>query len=244
MLNVKDIEYGYQPQNQVLKKLSFQLKQGEFLTIAGPNGSGKTTLIKLIIDLLQLQKGKIELDGKSHQQLATKKKITYLASDDYLPEFLTGKEFVRMMCEMYDAAWDGDLFSKLVKFYDFELKIDDCIESYSHGMKKKIQLIMAFIIQAPLLIIDETLNGIDIEAKEITKILLEGYQRNGGTIIFCTHDLDLVQEISQRILLINRGYVATDQTLAEIKAAKSTVMAEFKKLIKFEETAYEIAKAI
>lgn len=91
MLNIHNIVYSYDKKNTVLNNVSFNLNKGELLTIAGPNGSGKTTLIKLIVDLLKIQEGSISINKTSHDNPSVKKEIIYLSSEDFLPDFLTGK---------------------------------------------------------------------------------------------------------------------------------------------------------
>lgn len=242
MLEIKNLDYSYDSKHKVLDSLSFKIVKGDFLTIAGSNGSGKTTLIKLITDLIKIQKGKIYFDGKSHEDAIVKKRIVYLSSEDYLPEFLTGLEYIKLLCKMYEVDVDQKKMQRLAKYYSLSTKLDSLIEGYSHGMKKKIQLLTAFLIDAPLLIIDETLNGIDIEAKEATKLLMENYQSRGGAIIFCTHDLELVEEIGLRVLFLNKGELIIDSTVSEIITNNATLTGAFKKFINYGDMKNEIEK--
>lgn len=242
MLAINNINYSYDKKNKVLDGLTFQVKKGDFLTIAGPNGSGKTTLIKLIIDLLKIQEGSIIVDAFPHDLPLVKKKVVYLSSEDYLPEFLTGNEYVKMLCRMYEKSFDEKSLNRLANYFSLDKKLNDLIEGYSHGMKKKIQLLSAFLINAPLLVIDETLNGIDVEAQEATKLLLNRYQEKGGAIIFCTHDLELVEEIGQRVILLNKGKVAINSTITEIIKENGSLVNSFKKIINYEDMKNEITK--
>lgn len=234
MLNIYDIVYSYDKKNTILNNLSFSLSKGEVLTIAGPNGSGKTTLIKLIVDLLKIQKGSISINETSHDKSLIKKEVIYLSSDDSLPDFLTGKEYIEMICDFYETFLDEERLSRLAKYYSLDSKLDELIENYSHGMKKKIQLVSAFMISNKLIIIDETLNGIDVEAKEATKLLFEQYKLRGGSIIICTHDLELVEEIGYRVLLINNGVIYMDDFVEDILNRGSNLTNVFKDLIDYE----------
>lgn len=241
MLTVKNINYSYNKKIKALQDINFEVEQGDFLTIAGPNGSGKTTLIMLITDLLKLRQGSILIDDLAHDDYSSKKKVMYLSSEDYLPEFLTGYEYINMLCSMYDTKLDLEQMQRLAGYYSLEQKLDTLIEGYSHGMKKKVQLMSAFLIEAPILMIDETLNGIDVEAKEATKLLLKQYQKK-GTILFCTHDLDLVEEISERVILINKGVIYIDSTITALLETETNLTDVFKKLINYEEMKDEITK--
>ncbi|MBM7717362.1 ABC transporter ATP-binding protein [Siminovitchia sp. FSL H7-0308] len=242
MLNVQNIVYFYDKKNTVLNNVSFNLNKGELLTIAGPNGSGKTTLIKLIVDLLKIQEGSIFINKSFHDNPSVKKEIIYLSSEDFLPDFLTGKEYIEMICDFYDTPLDKEKLFRLVDYYSLDSKLDQLIENYSHGMRKKIQLVSAFMINNKIIIIDETLNGIDVEAKEATKLLFEQYKRRGGSIIMCTHDLELVEEIGYRVLLINNGVIYIDDLIENILKTGSNLTNVFKELIDYEGMKNEIEK--
>lgn len=239
VLTIEDISFSYDKNLKVLNKVNFSVKKGEILVIAGPNGSGKTTLIKLIFDLLEIQSGNIKINGINNTNIKAKKNILYLPSDNIVPEFLTGTEYIKIMCQMYDVNLDENLFEKLVNFYAMKNGINNLIESYSHGMIKKLQLITAFLIKPNIIIIDETLNGIDLEAKEISKILLKKLTKKGCTIIMCTHDLDLAEEIGERAILMSQGQIKKEVIIKDNKI-KKTLNEIFKEIISFEEMEYEI----
>lgn len=236
MLQVRALSYRYVKNKLVLNSLTFDIQKGEFVSLAGPNGCGKTTLIKILCDLLKIQQGQIKFDGKLHQDLSVKQKIVYLPSDDYLPEFLTGKEYVKLLCNLYRRPIEYEKFEKLTHHYSMNKELDNLIEDYSHGMRKKIQIISALLVQPRLLIVDETLNGIDIEAKEITKLLLQGYVKNGGTVLLCTHDLSLVEEISERVLLLYQGDIHVDEKIEFLEQKKGKNLTEiFKDIIHYKD---------
>lgn len=234
ILEIKDVSFGY-GKFDVLKNISFYGKRGEILVLAGPNGSGKTTLIKLIFDLLHRERGK----GKDNREIEAKKRIMYLQSDNLLPVFLTGEEYIKLMCKMYEHRFEKSLYLQLVEYYEMKGITDHLMEEYSHGMMKKIQLISAFLIQPDIIIIDETLNGIDIKAKEISIILMKKMRKKGKLVLLCTHDLLLAEQIGNRVELINNGNIFAEITLPFEEEDKSLV-STFKEMIKFEESKYEL----
>ncbi len=239
VLNVENIYFTYNEKISVLNNVNLKIGKGELVVLVGPNGCGKTTLIKLIFDLLAIQKGSITIKGELNTNIEAKKNILYLPSDNLLPEFLTGIEYIELMCKMYDMKIKKELLEKLVGYYSMKGLIDNLIETYSHGMVKKVQLICAFLIQPPIIIIDETLNGIDIEAKEITKILMKTIVDKGCSILMCSHDLELSEEIGKKAILMYKGEVIKEIVVEELKN-KTTLSAVFKDIIKFEDTDYEI----
>lgn len=238
-LKVNNISFSYYTKKKVLNDISFLLNKGEKLVIAGPNGSGKTTLIKLIFDLLQKQEGEIKVLGIDNTEIEAKTKMMYLPSDNILPDFLSGQEYVDLMLKMYDKEKDIGLLNKLVEYYSMTNYMDELIENYSHGMVKKIELISAFLIQPEVLIIDETLNGIDLEAKEVSKILIKKLVSKNKSVIICTHDLLLAEEVGDRAILIHKGNIYCDIDL-NCGKNKGKLTEIFKEIIKFKEESYEI----
>lgn len=239
ILNIRNVTFSYNKKKNILNDVSFKLRRGEIAVLAGPNGSGKTTLIKLIFDLLAIQKGSITINDKLNTNIEAKRNILYLPSDNLLPEFLTGNEYIKLMCNMYDVTTNKELLEKLIKYYSMETSMDDLIEAYSHGMSKKLQLILAFLIQPSLIIIDETLNGIDIEAKEITKIIMKKIVNKGCSILMCSHDLELSEEIGERAILMYKGEIIREIIMEDLDT-NETLSSVFKEIINFEEKNYDI----
>lgn len=216
MLKVDKLSFKYE-QTIILDKISFVIPRQEIVALAGPNGSGKTTLIKNIMNLLEKESGCIVVNNQTHTDAIIQKDIMYLSSEDYLPDFLKGKEYIALLCHLYHIRLDQKLLDKLLHYYSMTDLLPQLIENYSHGTKKKLQLIGAFLIQPPLLIIDETLNGMDIEAREITKSLFQEYIKKDKAVLLCTHDLSLVEELGVRALLIHEGklYYDSDEYTTE-----------------------------
>lgn len=239
ILNIRNVTFSYNKKKNILNDVSFKLRRGEIAVLAGPNGSGKTTLIKLIFDLLAIQKGSITINDKLNTNIEAKRNILYLPSDNLLPEFLTGNEYIKLMCNMYDVTTNKELLEKLIKYYSMETSMDDLIEAYSHGMSKKLQLILAFLIQPSLIIIDETLNGIDIEAKEITKIIMKKIVNKGCSILMCSHDLELSEEIGERAILMYKGEIIREIIMEDLDTNEN-LSSVFKEIINFEEKNYDI----
>lgn len=242
MLKIENLTYSYDGKNNILNKINLHIHTGEFIALAGPNGCGKTTLIKLMTDLLKLQTGKITFEDKKHSNKFVKTNIVYLPSDDYLPEFLTGREYVDLYAQIYNCNYQENQLTKLVKYYSMSNNLEQLIEDYSHGMRKKIQLISAFLINPKLIIIDETLNGIDVEAMEVSKLLMRQFKKNGGTIILCTHDLPLAEELSERVLLMYQGEIKFDEsTLYLGHKYEKTLIELFNETIDYKRVADEIS---
>lgn len=142
-----------------------------------------------------------------------------------------------MMCRLYDIKIDEEKYKKLISYYAMEHRINHLIENYSHGMVKKIQLITAFILQSEITVVDETLNGIDIEAKEVSKILFRKLAEKDKLVIMCTHDLELAEKLGNRAILLYKGTV---KDIVNLKEEDCNLTEIFKNLVGFKESDYEI----
>lgn len=238
-LNISDINFSYDGKHNVLNNINLCIKKGEVTVLAGPNGCGKTTLIKLIFDLLNIQEGDITINGMENTISDCKKQSMYLPGDNILPEFLTGVEYIGFMKRLYGFSESDKLLNDLIKYYSMEEHLNSLIESYSHGMKKKIQLIAAFFIQPDFLVIDETLNGIDIKSKEVSKVLVRKLAKKNKGVILCTHDLEFAEEVGERAILMYEGTICKDIVFKNIEN-KISLSRIFKDIINFEEISYEI----
>jgi ABC-2 type transport system ATP-binding protein len=238
MIEIQNIHFSYD-KTPVLNNLNLKIEQGDFLALIGPNGCGKTTLIKLICDLLKLQKGNIKINGVDNHDLKVKKSVLYLPSDDILPEFLTGKEYINLMLKMYSVALNREKFNRLKKYYSFESALDVLIEEYSNGMKKKLQFIAAMLIDPKVLIIDETLNGMDVESREITKLLLMSFFLPEKIIIVSSHDLNLLEEMCNKVVVLYKGNIHTKRKIGDVRKTTS-LLSIFREIINHKDLKSEI----
>lgn len=215
LLDVTAVEFAYAKRAPVLRDLSLAIAPGERVGLVGPNGSGKSTLIRLIADLLQLRRGSIRIAGRSHQERASRESLVYVASNDYLPQFLTGREYVDLMHRFYGQEADTARLDDLFARYQMEARQFDLIEDYSHGMRKKVQIISSLLLRRPLTIIDETLNGVDVDALyEFERDAHDLGERNA--LLLCSHDFRLLEAVCDRIVVLCRGELAYDLPLRRV----------------------------
>ncbi len=216
VLDVSGVTYSYDGFVTVLEEVGFTVDSGEIVGLLGPNGSGKSTLIKTVFDLLGLQSGTIAVGGHEHASPAAKSVAMYLASNDYLPQFLTGREYIEMLGRLYGVAVEHTAADRLFETFSMAGRYDDLIEDYSHGMRKKTQLVSALLMRRPLTIIDETLNGIDIEALHRTEKELARLRAEGRSVILCTHDFALLERLADRVLFLDHGVLVTDASTGSV----------------------------
>lgn len=216
ILEVRDLTYRYAGVVEVLHDLTFDVPAGTIVGLVGPNGSGKSTLIKVALDLLALQSGTIRVGGDPHTSPSAKAAVSYAASNDYLPEFLTPREFYQVLGRLYGNLPDHNRAVELFTRYSMVGRYDDLIASFSHGMRKKTQLIAALVFRRRLTVIDETLNGIDLEALHLAEEDLRRLRDEGGAILLCSHDFTVLERLAQRVVFIDRGHLIEDDLTSAI----------------------------
>ncbi|MFJ6728007.1 ATP-binding cassette domain-containing protein [Streptomyces sp. NPDC091281] len=216
LLNVNDVSYSYDGIVNVLLDVSFTVEEGTIVGLVGPNGSGKSTLIRNIFDLVRLQSGTIRIGDHEHTRPEAKKLGMYLSSNDYLPEFLTAREYISMIGKLFDLTVDHDEVIGLFRRFSMEGRYDHLIEDYSHGMRKKTQLVSALVMRRPLTVIDETLNGIDLEALHLAEREFRRVRDAGRSILLCTHDFAVLERLADRTLFLDLGHVVCDEPTEDL----------------------------
>ena len=203
MLYVENLTKTYNNKIVAIKNLSFSLNKNKVLGLVGPNGSGKTTTINLILGTIKSDTGKILYENYKNDSLKFKQKVGYIPDELILPESLTGREYIDFILSVY-AIKKNDKLKKLIKLYNMQDFLDILIKEYSHGMKKKLQIIVAFSLESEVIIIDEPFRGIDIESIIITKQLFKSFI-SSGSILLCSHDLNLIEELSDEVIMLYKG---------------------------------------
>ena len=222
MLEVKKLSGGY-ANIPVLKDVSFQVADGELVGLIGLNGAGKSTTIKEIIGLLTPYQGQILIDGQTIQDRAEayRKKIGFIPETPSLYEELTLKEHLEVVALAYDLDWDAafERAEKLLKLFRLEEKLEWFPVHFSKGMKQKVMLICAFMVQPSLLIVDEPFLGLDPVAIQDLIDLLEEEKKRGTSILMSTHVLDSAEKMCDRFVILHQGQVLTDGNLDQLRQA-------------------------
>jgi len=215
MLYVDNLTKIYNNKIVAIKDLSFSLNKNKVLGLVGPNGSGKTTTINLILGTIKSNSGEILYENYKNDSLEFKKKVGYIPDDLILPESLTGREYIDFILSIYSIKKSNKL-NKLIKLYNMQDFLDILIKEYSHGMKKKIQIIVAFSLESELIIIDEPFRGLDIESIIITKQLFKSFIKS-GSILLCSHDLNLIEELADEVIMLYKGDTVAKGTSSFLK---------------------------
>lgn len=189
-------------------QLSFSLPNQCIAALIGPNGSGKTTLLEAITQPSKLDGGSVKMDGFSHGSLSGKRCFFYLPDRNDLFSNLTGSEYLTFITGIYRPAQHSLLYdrSALLSMLSLTSAKDALIAHYSLGMRQKILIAAAFLSGARNLILDEPFNGLDPESARLVQDMLAAHRQAGGLVVLSAHDLDLVANLSDTLLFLDRRH--------------------------------------
>ncbi|MEG1503832.1 MAG: ABC transporter ATP-binding protein [Enterococcus sp.] len=210
--------YGHLP---VLKDINFTVGNNEMIGLIGLNGAGKSTTIKNIIGLLTPQKGTITVDGVTLQQDPEnyRKKIGYIPETPSLYEELTLREHIEVTAMAYGIPKHEAMkrAESLLKTFRLENRLEWFPVNFSKGMKQKVMVLCAFLIQPSLYIIDEPFLGLDPLAINALLELMVTMKEQGAAILMSTHILATAEKYCDRFVVLHEGEVRAQGTLAELQ---------------------------
>ena len=191
---------------QVLRDVNFVFEDGKIYGLLGRNGAGKTTLFNCINGDVKVDGGSFYMSNGDGQRSLRPEDIGYVLSTPTVPEFLTGREFLKFFLDIHEKTIQKPL--PLDDYFD-EMRIvpedrDKLLKDYSHGMKNKMQMLINIIAQPNILLLDEPLTSLDVVVAEEMKQLLRSLKA-GRIIIFSTHIMDLALDLCDDIVLLNHG---------------------------------------
>ena len=224
MIEIKNVtkKYGDIP---AIKNITFDVNDGEIFAFIGHNGAGKTTLIKSIVGIHSFDEGDILINGKSIKvdPVACKKEMAFVPDNPELYEQMKAIDFIDFICDMYEVPQDirEKNIKKYAKMFEIEDKLNDTIDSFSHGMKQKIALIAALAHDPKVLIMDEPFVGLDPKAVFDVKEIMNEMIKEGKIIFFSTHILDVAEKLCSRVGIIKKGELVKVGSMEEIKGDKS-----------------------
>lgn len=249
MVQFEQVVFSYD-RVEVLHNISFSLKKGEIVGLLGPNGAGKTTTIKIIAGILAPGAGRVSVCGfpLPEQAVAVKQRIGYVPESASLFESLTGEEFLELCGRLHDV--DEDILQKRIAdiLETFGLFPDRVgrLDTYSKGMRQKILIAAALLHNPDLVLLDEPLSGLDVNASIMVKDLLAALARDGKTILYSSHVLDVVEKVCDRVLIIHKGHLIADGKLDSLKAStqQSTLEDVFRALTHSESAAPGVSRIV
>ena len=210
--------------------LTLQVESGEIFGFLGPNGAGKTTTINMLTGLLRPTSGTAMLGGYDiqKQSLQAKAILGLMPDTPQLYEALTGRQFVRMIADLYEVPpkTAEDEMETLLEQLELVDAADDQIKAYSYGMQKKILLISLLVHHPQILFLDEPTSGLDPRSARTVREILRQRCEQGCTVFMTTHILEIAERICDRVGIISKGQLIAVGTLAELQQKKQELHAE------------------
>ena len=221
MLEIKELTGGY-VNIPVLKDVSFEVGNGQLVGLIGLNGAGKSTTINEIIGLLTPYKGQIQIDGLELRTNPSdyRKKIGFIPETPSLYEELTLREHIETVAMAYDIEQETAFkrVDKLLEMFRLKEKLDWFPVHFSKGMKQKVMIICAFVVDPSLFIVDEPFLGLDPVAIADLIQLLDDEKKKGTSILMSTHVLDSAEKMCDSFVILHKGQVRAKGSLTELRA--------------------------
>lgn len=204
-----------------VRDLTLHLQRGELFAFLGPNGAGKTTTIKMLCGLLFPTSGTIRVGGfdLQHQGDRARQLISYVPDQPYLYEKLTGREFLQFIADMYGMPRDHgrSRMEEVIELFGLVEFVDDLTECYSHGMRQRTVFAAALLHEPKVLIVDEPTVGLDPKSVRLLKDLLRREAERGTTVFLSSHSLDVVEQLADRIGIVEHGRLISCGTLETLR---------------------------
>lgn len=202
--------------------VSFSARPGEVTGYLGPNGSGKSTTMKMITGLIERTSGAILFDGRpiDDDLIAYKRRMGYVPEEPHLYNHLSGVEYLVMVAQLRDlparessSRIDGLL--RMLSLYDDR---HASISGYSKGMRQKVLIAAALLHNPDLVLLDEPFSGLDVASALVLRSLIQELAARGKVVLFSSHELDTVERISNRVVILHRGKVVADDSIEHLRS--------------------------
>lgn len=215
MIQVENL-YKKFGKNQVLEGLDLHISSGGIFAILGPNGSGKTTLLKAVLGMVIPNKGTISVLGKSiKNNWKYRQEIEYLPQIAEFPGNLKVKELVTMIKDLRQKPSSEN---NLIETFGLAPFLDKKLANLSGGTKQKVNIVLAFMFDSPIIILDEPTNGLDPLAVIRLKELIQQEKKQGKTILLTSHIMQFVAEIADEIVYLLEGKIYFKGSVPELLA--------------------------
>ena len=239
MIEIKNVSKSYVKDKKSVDSLNLDIKDGEIFGFLGPNRKKKTTTIRMITGILEPDEGDILIDGHSikKEPIEAKKNFGFVPDSPDMFLKLKGIEYLNFLAKVYNVPEQekNSRIESLTKKFEIFDELNNNIESYSHGMRQKIVICGVLLSNPKNWILDEPMTGLDPKASFDLKEMMREHTRNGNTVFFSTHILEVAEKLCDRVGIINKGKVVFVGTFEEMKK-------KFKEQTSLEELFLEITE--
>ena len=206
---------------RVVNSVSLHVRPGEITGLLGPNGSGKSTTLHCMTGLYHPSAGTIRFAGIPSELPAAKEEFGFFPDDIPYPASLTARETIAFHRRLR-PVFDDRFVLRLVDVLGLGEHLDKQVGDYSHGMRRKLQLVLALAHHPRCLLLDEPLRGLDPEAAELMNAVLDQFRAEGGGVLLATHDLHAAERFCDEVVILSEGAVVAQGAPAAIVARTGT----------------------
>lgn len=221
VISIKNLFKSYGSKH-VLKDINLDVYPGQIIGYIGPNGAGKSTTVKILCGLITDYEGDVRIKGLDlkKQTVEVKKLIGYVPELAELYDVLTPLEYLNFTGALYglDEELCRERIQRMLNAFGLTPNIDQRMDSFSKGMRQKVLIASGLLHNPDIIILDEPLSGLDANSVIIVKNLVSKLARDGKTIFYCSHMMDVVEKVSDRIVLIDDGRIIANGTFEELKS--------------------------
>jgi ABC-2 type transport system ATP-binding protein len=221
MLQLRGLRKAY-GDRVALHGLDLDVKPGEILGLLGPNGAGKSTTVRCTVGLSLPDAGSVQVGGIDAlaDPIAARRQIGYVPEVARLYESLTANEYLLLKGRLFDLpdARIAATAARLLAGFGIGERGDEPMTSFSKGMLQKVSLSSALLIEPKLLVLDEPMSGLDVETAFTVKEVMREFAARGGAVLYCSHVLDVVQNIAHRIAVLHHGRLLACGRFDELRA--------------------------
>jgi ABC-2 type transport system ATP-binding protein len=221
IITLRDLKKSYDGTTNVLNGINLDIDAGQIIGYIGPNGAGKTTTVKIMIGMIPEFSGEVSVFGLNISAYAqdVKKRIGYVPETAALYETLTPNEFLRFLGQIHEIPGPEiqQRAADMLHLFGLKENADARMTSFSKGMKQKVLIIASLIHDPDILFMDEPLSGLDANMMVVVKEILSRLARRGKTIFYCSHVMDVVERVCDRIVIIDKGAIIADGTFDELQ---------------------------
>lgn len=206
----------------VVDNISFQVNEGEIVGLLGENGAGKTTTLRMISTMLKITSGDVDVNGFSAQKEPDKvrKEIGILFGGDVgLYDRLTGRENIKYFADLFgmNGLDSAKRINELAKDFGMNDYIDKRVGKFSRGMKQKVSIARSIVHSPSVMLLDEPSTGLDVRATRVIHQFIRKCKEEGKTILFSSHSMSEVEKLCDRIVIIHKGKLIEEGTIAQLK---------------------------
>ena len=206
---------------RVLEDLSFSVREGSVVGFLGANGAGKTTTLKIILGLIAADSGTVKILGKSNTDPSFKNSVGFLTERPYFYDHLTGREFLTFCAQLFESAEALSRVDILLEEVGIAHAAERPLRRYSKGMLQRIGIAQALINNPKLLILDEPMSGLDPDGRADICRIIETCNKKGTTVLFSSHLLNDVENLCDRVVIIDHGKLIAEDSVNELLERQS-----------------------